>query len=295
MSERIKVGVRVRPMLPFEKASGASSVATSSNGTDINLCVDQQHSYDFAWGEKSTNNDVYLAVGRPLITKLFEGYNATIFAYGQTGSGKTHTMGNTGIEDPGIMPRAIDDLFKKKEEQQSDTVSVTVEMQYIEIYREECYDLLSANAAQGGARQSLTIRENQKQETILEGLSTRVVNSPDHVQELLVEAQSRRVTGATLMNAESSRSHAICSFSIRITSIGVVEDASDGSGSAEEPDAVPAGGTTGCGNDVPETYEKNIDEEVTDNSGQHHQQQRKTTLTAKLHLVSTHGAAHTFR
>jgi len=280
-------------MLPFEKAGGASSVATSSNGTDITLCGDQHNSFDFAWGEKSTNNDVYLAVGLPLIAKLFEGYNATIFAYGQTGSGKTHTMGNTGREDPGIMPRAIDDLFKKKEEEQSDTVTVTIEMQYIEIYREECYDLLSSNAAQGGARQSLTIRENQKQETILEGLSTRVVNSPDHVQELLIEAQSRRVTGATLMNAESSRSHAICSFSIRITSIGVVEDAY-GNGSAEESDAVQAGEAAGCGNDVTESHEKNMDEEVTDNSGQHQQQQRKTTLTAKLHLVSSHGAVHTF-
>ena len=30
---------------------------------------------------------------KPLIQKIFNGYNATVLAYGQTGSGKTFTMG----------------------------------------------------------------------------------------------------------------------------------------------------------------------------------------------------------
>lgn len=295
MSERIKVGVRVRPMLPFEKNSGASFVATAlPNGTDIKLLGEQQqHTFDWAWGEKSTNKDVYAAVGYPLIEKLFEGYNATIFAYGQTGSGKTHTMGNTGDDDPGITPRAIEDLFKKKEELQSDTVTVTIEMQYIEIYREECYDLLAVTTSGSRANQALTIRENQKQETILEGLSTRVVESPDHVQELLSEAQSRRVTGATLMNSESSRSHAICSFSIRITSIGVADDVCEmASDETQNNSAVEASNDAGTGSQENVNI-ANIDKSSvpsdTDN-GTAHSQQRKSTLTAKLHLVDLAGS-----
>jgi kinesin family protein 18/19 len=43
------------------------------------------------------------------------GYNATVFAYGATGSGKTHTMvGNT--QQPGIMVRALNDLFQAVQE-----------------------------------------------------------------------------------------------------------------------------------------------------------------------------------
>ena len=40
-----------------------------------------------------------------------QGYNATVFAYGATGGGKTYTM--VGAHDnPGIMVRALNDLFR---------------------------------------------------------------------------------------------------------------------------------------------------------------------------------------
>ena len=43
------------------------------------------------------------------------GYNATVFAYGATGGGKTFTMvGNH--ENPGIMIRALNDLFAAADE-----------------------------------------------------------------------------------------------------------------------------------------------------------------------------------
>ena len=49
-------------------------------------------------------------IGRPIIQKVVNGYNGTIFLYGQTTSGKTYTMlGNKN--DPGILPFAIKDLF----------------------------------------------------------------------------------------------------------------------------------------------------------------------------------------
>ena len=40
----------------------------------------------------------------------FDGFNVCIFAYGQTGSGKTYTIQGTN-ELPGIVPRALDELF----------------------------------------------------------------------------------------------------------------------------------------------------------------------------------------
>ena len=36
-----------------------------------------------------------------------------IFAYGQTGSGKTYTMmGKSGIDQKGIIPRSLEQIFK---------------------------------------------------------------------------------------------------------------------------------------------------------------------------------------
>ena len=60
-----------------------------------------------------------------LITKVVEGYHATIFAYGQTGSGKTFTMEGNEREqdtsnfnqnhqklDQGLIQRSVSDLFE---------------------------------------------------------------------------------------------------------------------------------------------------------------------------------------
>ncbi len=48
-----------------------------------------------------------------LIQSSLDGYNVCIFAYGQTGSGKTYTMQGTP-EQPGIVPRAIEELYRLK-------------------------------------------------------------------------------------------------------------------------------------------------------------------------------------
>jgi Tfp pilus assembly pilus retraction ATPase PilT len=39
-----------------------------------------------------TQEDVYEAIGTPIVDSVMNGYNGAIIAYGQTGSGKTHTM-----------------------------------------------------------------------------------------------------------------------------------------------------------------------------------------------------------
>jgi len=53
-----------------------------------------------------------------LIQSSLDGYNVCIFAYGQTGSGKTYTMQGTP-ESPGIVPRAIDELYRLKSRMES--------------------------------------------------------------------------------------------------------------------------------------------------------------------------------
>jgi hypothetical protein len=53
-----------------------------------------------------------------LIQSSLDAYNVCIFAYGQTGSGKTYTMQGTQ-EQPGIVPRAIDELYRLKSRMES--------------------------------------------------------------------------------------------------------------------------------------------------------------------------------
>jgi len=38
---------------------------------------------------------VFEATSKPLIPRILEGFNATVFAYGATGCGKTHTITGT--------------------------------------------------------------------------------------------------------------------------------------------------------------------------------------------------------
>ena len=75
-----------------------------------------------------------------LISKVIEGFHATVFAYGQTGSGKTYTMEgykyeeakgeeragkvitSAGFGDVGLTVRSIKEIFEQAEENKSKTV-----------------------------------------------------------------------------------------------------------------------------------------------------------------------------
>ena len=63
-------------------------------------------------GPESSNDDAYNEIAKQLVIKSLNGYNTTVFAYGQTGSGKTWTMmGDDHGRYPGIIPKALEDLF----------------------------------------------------------------------------------------------------------------------------------------------------------------------------------------
>lgn len=181
-------------------------------------------SYDFdcafAPGEQQ-RRIVYDKLIAPLSDYFFEGFNATVLAYGQTGSGKTHTMGSSitipavpllltegpvnksindnqtedkrnedqhsvpvNVECSGIIPFAVQDFFKKKSALEANDAIVTIEMSFLEIYNEKCYDLLSTAILQpekdthgknvnSEERPCLgSLRENAAGETVLDGLAS---------------------------------------------------------------------------------------------------------------------------
>lgn len=178
--------------------------------------------FDRAFGEDSTQNDVFDVVGVPITQACLQGYNGTIFAYGQTGSGKTFTMqGPDHVIDMeanklterelslrGLVPRVFDYLFEDVVAKDSFTnVQHTFACSFLEIYNERVYDLLDGGSTKDAT--GLQLRENGRKGVFVEGLIESVVTNAKQAAELMtVGAQNRRV-GQTAMNRESSRSHSV--------------------------------------------------------------------------------------
>jgi hypothetical protein len=106
---------------------------------------EKPYTFDFAYDERSTQEEIFNQTSKPILESVVEGYNGTIFAYGQTGTGKTYTMegSETREQDKGIIPRSINWIFnsiKSTSDQQ-----FLVQVSFIEIYNEEVRDLLSKN------------------------------------------------------------------------------------------------------------------------------------------------------
>lgn len=95
---------------------------------------------------------------------------------------------------------------------------------YMEIYNEALSDLLNPK------KEELKISEHYERGIYVDGLLEVNVGSPQQVLECLMAGQSRRQTGATQMNADSSRSHSIFRIVIESREIPDESSASDVAG-----------------------------------------------------------------
>ncbi|TPP66785.1 Kinesin protein KIF3A [Fasciola gigantica] len=165
----------------------------------------KQFTFDLVFDTQSKQFDVYNKVARPIVEKVLEGYNGTIFAYGQTGTGKTYTMeGVRSVPElRGIIPNSFAHIFGAIAKADKNT-RFLVRVSYLEIYNEEVRDLL-------GKDQSvrLDVKERPDIGVYVKDLSSFVVHSPNEMDKLMSYGNRNRVTGATNMNEHSSRSHAI--------------------------------------------------------------------------------------
>ncbi|KAF0432829.1 kinesin-domain-containing protein [Gigaspora margarita] len=116
-------------------------------------------------------------------------------------------------ESKGIIPRAISTLFKTMNSSQLKSRKFSIKVSFIEIYNEDLIDLLGDNI--GIDKPQVTIREDSKGNIIWNGLQEIRVNGVEEVMSHLSRGSQNRQVGATDMNAQSSRSHAI--FSVTMT------------------------------------------------------------------------------
>eukprot|EP01116_Phalansterium_solitarium_P007420 TRINITY_DN2007_c0_g2_i1.p1 TRINITY_DN2007_c0_g2~~TRINITY_DN2007_c0_g2_i1.p1 ORF type:complete len:862 (-),score=299.17 TRINITY_DN2007_c0_g2_i1:205-2790(-) len=170
----------------------------------------QKFYFNHVFGEQVSSEEVYENTAKPLIPFVLNGFNATVFCYGATGSGKTHTMiGYAG--DKGIMVQSMQELFAEVQAA-SDRRTFNVTMSYLEVYNEECYDLLSAEAS----NVPLKMLEGKGGKFDIHKLSRVELTTAQEVFDLLMAGNARRKQSPTEANQNSSRSHAI--LQVEITS-----------------------------------------------------------------------------
>eukprot|EP00474_Spongospora_subterranea_P000960 CRZ01418.1 hypothetical protein [Spongospora subterranea] len=223
----VRVAVRIRPILGNEKLQECRECIRRQTSNQIILGEQRLFTYDFCFGQDARQAEMYEQCVEPLLKSFVQGFNSTVMAYGQTGSGKSHTMGtesnglSTPNEEKGILPRVIHDLFQYVKENSDSSREFSVRCSFLEIYNEELRDLLNVSSRP----KSISIRETANGLVVPFGVEERHVSDASELLSCLEEGTVHRSTGSTLMNAYSSRSHAI--FSVLLTQRRVLADHSD--------------------------------------------------------------------
>ncbi|AEE76799.1 phragmoplast-associated kinesin-related protein [Arabidopsis thaliana] len=208
----VKVIVRMKP--PSKGEEEEMIVKKISN--DALTINEQTFTFDSIADPESTQDEIFQLVGAPLVENCLAGFNSSVFAYGQTGSGKTYTMwgpANGLLEEHlsgdqrGLTPRVFELLFARLSEEQAKHAERQLKYQcrcsFLEIYNEQITDLLDPSL------KNLMIREDVKSGVYVENLTEEYVKNLKDLSKLLVKGLANRRTGATSVNAESSRSHCV--------------------------------------------------------------------------------------
>ncbi|XP_042895498.1 osmotic avoidance abnormal protein 3 isoform X3 [Parasteatoda tepidariorum] len=211
-SETVKVIVRCRPINQRERDLGCKVIINMDSSCGLCSIVNPADSsappknftFDGAYFIDSTTEQIYNEIVYPIVESVTEGYNGTVFAYGQTGCGKSFTM--QGITYPasqrGIIPRAFEHIFEAIST--TENTKFLVHASYIEIYNEEIRDLLGKEV-----KKKLELKEHPDKGVYVSGLSLHPVHNTKECEGVMETGWKNRSVGATLMNADSSRSHSI--------------------------------------------------------------------------------------
>ncbi|ORY10686.1 P-loop containing nucleoside triphosphate hydrolase protein [Clohesyomyces aquaticus] len=181
-----------------------------------NALSNKTYQFDKVFSPAADQGIIFDEVVAPILDEVLDGFNCTIFAYGQTGTGKTYTMSGD-ISDilplpdaAGIIPRALNSLFNKLEEQESEN---SVKCSFIELYNEELRDLLSADDS---VKLKIYDDNNKKghSATLVQGMEECHIKNASKGIQLLREGSHKRQVAATKCNDLSSRSHTVFTVTV---------------------------------------------------------------------------------
>ena len=99
-------------------------------------------SFDTIFNENTKQELLYSQIGKNILNDILSGYNISIFSYGYTGTGKTYTLYGDifSLEEMGLIPRLIKDLFAEIEKDNDDTI-YNFKVSCFEINNENITDL----------------------------------------------------------------------------------------------------------------------------------------------------------
>ncbi|XP_077219208.1 kinesin-like protein KIN-12B isoform X2 [Tasmannia lanceolata] len=208
----VKVVVRMRA---FNQEEEGEQIVQKLSENSLSI-LNHVFTFDSVADTDSTQQDIFELVGVPLVENCLAGFNSSIFAYGQTGSGKTYTMwgpshalaeqNSSSNHQKGLTPRVFEQLFARMKDEEVKHADQQLNYQcrcsFLEIYNEQITDLLDPD------QRNLQIRE-VKSGVYVENLTEAYICTVKEITQLLTKGLANRRTGATSINAESSRSHSV--------------------------------------------------------------------------------------
>ena len=252
--QSISVIIRIKGKTPEELNEDSSLIKVKNNNKILIESKKKEFFYDYVGDKDSTQNDIFEHCGKKICDHSLEGYNTTIFAYGQTGSGKTYTLlGKKILKDSenkninninknniskltssediemtddsiqnnnneysydindekiGLLPRILYYLFEKTNSFEKEENKFLFKISYLEIYNENMKDLLNPDS-----KQKVQLSDIKGVVTV-QNLRKLIISSPEEAIKYIIDGNKLRKTAETLMNNESSRSHAIISIYI---------------------------------------------------------------------------------
>lgn len=130
---------------------------------------------------------------------------------GTTGD-ESDYAGTTLTSRTAVIPRAVQAILDGAETARISSgpgSSWECRVSFLELYNEEIIDLLAVHAST-----QIVIREEKDGRIVWQGVREVAISTLEEAMQLLQAGSERRKTGATGMNASSSRSHAIFSLTL---------------------------------------------------------------------------------
>jgi hypothetical protein len=125
----------------------------------------------------------------------------------------------------GIMPRAVSEVFRLINERTAQ-MDFSVELQMFQLYKDGLEDLLTEKKAVKKGQDSkddnqkplkITLAEHSSTGRVqIDGSVTRTATTAQEVMKVFAAGATRRTVASTQMNAESSRSHLICTLTVTL-------------------------------------------------------------------------------
>ena len=212
-SSDMVVCVRIRPRHQEEIDLEYFNVVYSNSKNEVTVfdpafdvrgkvkLVTSNFGVDHAFGPEKENAEVYSTLGPDLVDLSLQGGICSLLSYGQTGAGKTYTMN-------GMLEFLAQDLFDR---QQQCKGKINLYFSCFEILGDCLTDLLKTELAEneGKPAKSLEILEDKFGKMQVKGAVEILIDTPDHLKNMIATAAGYRKTTTTFKNDRSSRSHAV--------------------------------------------------------------------------------------